>query len=858
MPVIFSRGDKLENGHYTVVKELGVGGMGIVYHCRDEQLMRDVAIKMLLPELMADKANVEIFQQEARLAAQLEHPNIVTVYHIGMEERQRKPHHYVAMEYLPGGNLANRVISGPLAVEHCLNWMKQLASGLTFAHKRGVVHQDIKADNIFITNEGDLKIGDFGLARLLVGRVHYNSSTKGMGTPAYMSPELCRGEPQDHRSDIYSLGVLFFEMATGQLPFRARGMIEMATKHSSAPIPSAKRINPLIPEILDKVIRRMMAKTPDERYSSMSEVLTILDDLIFELRVARLGLGNRPLLRTGAMPTDPAAQAPQARTDSEHVTPEPSWTKTSDAMRRTLRREESPIDTNSLPPVDPALQATAEAKAELAKQQHGRQSMLQSEQLIAQLEDAEKEKAITEEKPAARPKGHFVQTQQVKPTPLERMRSSQDMAARQQMPEQAPKQFQQLATSHVPEARAKDVTAHPPESKTTQAPPKEPPVKIPVVPAAGKKPEPPPVVAKPALAETPRRISGPTPRVPSVPIVQTLRSGIELDWSYKSEGPIGWSSAPVVDKEERFVYIASCDGSTTALDLANGAQLWKHRSDSPILASPTLVGDKLVVTSSDGTVAALHVRNGQGVWKFQADDKLVATPAQLKDILFVPTAKGRLLAIDAASGALRWQYKADDAIVSSPQRHGEYIVFGTRGGYVHCVTIDGGKVRWKFHAGSPIVSSLSASVDSLYFGAQDGTFYALEAETGGLIWEYPTDNPIVSRGIISFTNVVFASQDKWLYCCEKYDGSLKWKGAVRGKVVANLVLARDMILSASREGWLQAFAPRSGELKWQLELKRCLESPPVVSSEKLLLGTVEGELLVYTFASESTLSEKTA
>jgi serine/threonine protein kinase len=308
MAVIFSRGDKLENGHYTVVKELGVGGMGVVYHCRDEQLMRDVAIKMLLPELMTDKSSVEIFRQEARLAAQLEHPNIVTVYEIGVEERQKKQHHYVSMEYLPGGNLANRVISGPLAVEHCLNWMKQLASGLTFAHKRGVIHQDIKADNIFITTEGDLKIGDFGLARLLVGRVHYNSATKGMGTPAYMSPELCRGEPQDHRSDIYSLGVLFFEMATGQLPFRAGGMIEMATKHSSAPIPSAKRINPLIPDILDKVIRRMMAKTPEERYSNMSEVLTILDDLIFELRVARLGLGNRPLLRSGPVQMDPAMQ----------------------------------------------------------------------------------------------------------------------------------------------------------------------------------------------------------------------------------------------------------------------------------------------------------------------------------------------------------------------------------------------------------------------------------------------------------------------------------------------------------------------------------------------------------------------
>src|SRR6516225_7057965 len=241
-------GDKLENGHYTVISEVGSGGMGIVYRCRDELLLRDVAIKVLLPELTTNTKNHETFWQEARLAAQLEHPNVVTIYDIGVEERDGMPHHYLAMEYLPGGNLAGRLAKGALPVDHCLNWMQQLASGLGFAHKRGVVHQDIKADNIFITKAGDLKIGDFGLAKLLVGKVHYNASNKGLGTPAYMSPELCRGEPQDHRSDIYSLGVLFFEMTTGQLPFHASGMIEMAMKHSNAPVPSVRRMNPQVPE----------------------------------------------------------------------------------------------------------------------------------------------------------------------------------------------------------------------------------------------------------------------------------------------------------------------------------------------------------------------------------------------------------------------------------------------------------------------------------------------------------------------------------------------------------------------------------------------------------------------------------
>ncbi|HNG75906.1 MAG TPA: serine/threonine-protein kinase, partial [Candidatus Obscuribacter sp.] len=380
-PKIFARGDKLEDGHYTVLEEIGVGGMGVVYHCRDELLLRDVAIKMLLPSLMADKKNLEVFKEEARLAAQLEHPNIVTVYDIGVESRSGRDHHFVAMEYLPGGNLANRVTQGALPLEHALNWMKQLSSGLSFAHKRGVIHQDIKADNIFITNEGDLKIGDFGLARLLVGRVYLNSATKGMGTPAYMSPELCRGDQQDHRSDIYSMGILFFEMCTGQLPYRAQGMIEMAMKHTSAPVPSAKRLNPQVPDILDKVIKRMMAKTPDERYRSMADVLGIIDDLIFELRLVRMGFAGR--LENGKLKVSDLTETPKETVEkAPPPVPPPAKNipvKLRDLPEEKLRqlRQGDGVDTtkvvpstsqNKLKSIEPAAQ-TAETASPTAKPQ---------------------------------------------------------------------------------------------------------------------------------------------------------------------------------------------------------------------------------------------------------------------------------------------------------------------------------------------------------------------------------------------------------------------------------------------------------------------------------------------------------
>lgn len=788
MPVIFSRGDKLENGHYTVVKELGVGGMGVVYHCRDEQLMRDVAIKMLLPELMTDKSSVEIFRQEARLAAQLEHPNIVTVYEIGVEERQKKLHHYVSMEYLPGGNLANRVISGPLAVEHCLNWMKQLASGLTFAHKKGVVHQDIKADNIFITTEGDLKIGDFGLARLLVGRVHYNAATKGMGTPAYMSPELCRGEPQDHRSDIYSLGVLFFEMATGQLPFRARGMIEMATKHSSAPIPSAKRINPLIPEILDKVIKRMMSKTPEERYSNMSEVLTILDDLIFELRVARLGLGNRPLLRSGPVQMDPILQQQLAQQKAEEM-----------SKPNTATPKQPPVSARDLFP---------------------RSAKSQSEELIAQLESVAEQAKIEAD-----------HDQVVTPVLEPHHRKPTDFVLSQRISKQPPAGDVQHSAAAAAEPASAKVEAKAPIAEATPLPATEP----------AQKAVAPLVVANQTSIRTSQnkmRITG-------------ARTPLEQLWSFKTHGPIGWSSSPVLDKDERVLYCASADSCLYALDVVTGKELWKYETGAPILASPILYGDKVAVVNAAGSICALSVKSGARVWNFTGEDELLATPGFHKEHLLVPTARGRLLSIDINSGVLHWQFKAGGAIVCAPQRHADLVLFGTKEGFFYGVSLDHGKKLWDFPAGGSIVASPAASVDSVYFGTQEGAFYALEAENGGLIWEYPTNKPIVSRAVIAFTSVIFASQDKWLYCCEKYDGSLKWKGALHGKTVANLVVDKELVLAATHEGWLQAFSTRNGELKWEKDCERSIESAPLVVNDKIYLGTVEGDIVAYSFQSDA-------
>jgi serine/threonine protein kinase len=312
---MFTPGDKLEYGHYTILRELGSGGMGVVYHCRDEFLQREIAIKMMLPELMtADNDTAQIFRQEARLAAQLEHPNIVTIHNIGVENREGNSYHYIAMEYLPGGSLRERIGKEKIQLEQALEWMKQLSSALNYAHKRGVVHQDIKPDNVFIAQDGNLKIGDFGLALIATGPA-FDRHAEGKGTPAYVSPELCRGENRDHRSDIYSLGAVFFELLTGERPYKASSMVEMTMKHASAPVPSAVQLRPDIPAALDRSIKLMMAKKPEERLQSLADLLPILEKLLLEMKVVRLGvtLPQASLFGGEAQPTvaaRPTAQAP--------------------------------------------------------------------------------------------------------------------------------------------------------------------------------------------------------------------------------------------------------------------------------------------------------------------------------------------------------------------------------------------------------------------------------------------------------------------------------------------------------------------------------------------------------------------
>src|SRR4030066_728584 len=256
--------------HYKILDKLGEGGMGVVYKAQDTKLDRTVALKFLPPHVASNPEEKQRFFQEARSASALNHPNITVIYEIDEADAQV----YIAMEYIEGKTLNKLIEKEPLALKKVLDIAIQACDGLAAAHKKGMVHRDIKSDNIMVTSEGQVKITDFGLAKFR-GQDRITQLGTTLGTAAFMSPEQASGEEVDQRSDIFSFGVVLYEMLTSKLPFG--GEHHSAIIYSilnEEPQPLA-RFNNKVPPQIERIISKALAKDKEERYQHLSERLAV-------------------------------------------------------------------------------------------------------------------------------------------------------------------------------------------------------------------------------------------------------------------------------------------------------------------------------------------------------------------------------------------------------------------------------------------------------------------------------------------------------------------------------------------------------------------------------------------------------
>jgi serine/threonine protein kinase/Tfp pilus assembly protein PilF len=263
-------------GSYEIEGLLGEGGMGVVYKARQLSLDRSVALKILPPTLSADASYVKRFQREARAVAQLHHPNIVQIHDIAEEEGL----HFFSMEYMEGKTLDELLKEkGRLEPGEAIRIISQAAQGIQHAHKGGIIHRDIKPSNIILDELGNVRVMDFGLARMTEERSKLTQSGTLMGTLDYMSPEQCRGEELDESTDIYSLGVVLYEMLTGEPPFEAPNEAALINKVINEEAPEASNINPDVPQALSRIASRAMAKNKNDRYGVVSEFLENIQGL---------------------------------------------------------------------------------------------------------------------------------------------------------------------------------------------------------------------------------------------------------------------------------------------------------------------------------------------------------------------------------------------------------------------------------------------------------------------------------------------------------------------------------------------------------------------------------------------------
>jgi serine/threonine protein kinase len=266
----------MQYGRYRIIKELGKGNMGVVYQAHDPQIDRMIALKVLRPDRMTSEDFVARFLKEARAIGRLSHPQIVTVYDVGEDQGSI----YIAMEYLKGEPLNEVMKSGRLTVDQSVDIVRQVAQALDYANQKGIVHRDIKPSNIIVTHDLEVKLTDFGIARIEDSAAGYQTQAgEILGTPIYMSPEQVMGKTADGRSDLYSVGVLFYEMIVGRRPFKGNNLAAIFHSITHDVPESPMTVDPFITRALSDLIMKCLEKAPENRFQTGRQMVEALNQV---------------------------------------------------------------------------------------------------------------------------------------------------------------------------------------------------------------------------------------------------------------------------------------------------------------------------------------------------------------------------------------------------------------------------------------------------------------------------------------------------------------------------------------------------------------------------------------------------
>jgi serine/threonine protein kinase len=329
------------NDRYRLIEQIGSGGMAVLYKAQDLELDRIVAVKVLRPSLVDDPEFLTRFKREARSAANLSHPNIVTVHDVGQDGPNT---HYIVMEYVPGKDLKQLIREqGAFEVDDALAVVIEICKGVGYAHRAGLIHCDLKPQNILVTPENRIKVVDFGIARALSTTVDEETQEIVWGSPHYFSPEQAAGEAPTPASDVYSIGIILYELLTGELPFTGEDYQTLAIAHFTDDPPSILDVNPALPRELDRIIKKVLSKEPSSRYRTADQLGRILQKYRDQ---GQQPTGTFTVTPSGAVSPPPSAQTVQSA-------PIPPYQQSPAPRPRGLGERPEPESTiPSLPPLD--------------------------------------------------------------------------------------------------------------------------------------------------------------------------------------------------------------------------------------------------------------------------------------------------------------------------------------------------------------------------------------------------------------------------------------------------------------------------------------------------------------------------
>jgi hypothetical protein len=298
-------------GQYQVIEQVGIGGMAVVFRAHQPSLNRDVALKVLQPQGFGQTVNLDRFIREAQAIGNLHHPNILPVYDTGQDQGYA----YIAMRYVPQAVTLANLMSNPLDTSQILPLTEQMAAALDHAHQAGMIHRDVKPGNILLDGNWAL-LSDFGLAKMMHIPSGLTNSSGVMGTPAYMSPEQAQGAPLDHRTDIYALGIILFEMLTGQIPHNANTPLAILLKRISEPLPRPRQIQPNLPEAVEQVLLKSLASNPAHRFESAGALYEALETALIKHTFHSATPGKAPPAPPAPRGSRPARVTPALSTQS--------------------------------------------------------------------------------------------------------------------------------------------------------------------------------------------------------------------------------------------------------------------------------------------------------------------------------------------------------------------------------------------------------------------------------------------------------------------------------------------------------------------------------------------------------------